>query len=846
MEPALHGDETAVEELSSRLLRISEAPSLGKASSTRTLPLSIGPRGPGVGFPPGPGPVPDPGCPFTRFDALAGIGLAVVKTTPQDPARRGRLLGALDELGLCLGAAEGLNRAAVLGDETRLARQFRGLEREFAFHLASHGGAGFGGEPFPGDGEPFPRGGEPLPGGDEPGRPGAITPPRDDAGGIPLPCPPPSPDSCELLRRHCLGQLRDFLRRPPAMPDGSHVHAEGITGVTSSACSGDVVEITGHGFGSEQPVDVEVVMRREVDGEELCEPVAVVEWSDTRIRVRTPTGAVTGCVGFLDRAKLEEQRDLAAGANTRLSDLGSVLTCLGKGGVPTQLPLPSESDCPPCTDVNRIAAGAPRIRSFRAEAESGGYVEDSGFDGVTAIDPGQRLGLVWWVENADTLTLERESSDGPGFGSSSSVTDPPGHSYDLGVASHAAPELWTYRMTATNGCGSVTERVRVVATKSPVLAYSGVEVTQGIQTPTGSLPLVAAKPTVVRVFLSQGLGTFDGGVLPGVTGELRVTRTDGTRLGVLQPINGSSPTSGVAGATIDLPNAPQRRNVDDTLNFLLPAGWCRDDLRLSVTARVDDYGAPPSLPGSGRSDVEAKFLGTYSFNVRFPLDIQFLRVRWRGSDNVLRTPTADACRATLRRAMQRIAAPMGTISEHPDSPLQPGGTHDDDRMEDLLDDWDLRHRCEIQAAILSLMGAPSPSFPFCFDFPAPGLLAAAGEAFWALMPGSFYRGRAADIPAATLATPARTATDTGWSGNGLDTKAAHELSHCLDQPHIERCNAGGGDDPGDWPNNGNYADVVFDIANNRTIDGGTDLMTYCTSRWSMPARWNAVYSYVGG
>ena len=94
---------------------------------------------------------------------------------------------------------------------------------------------------------------------------------------------------------------------------------------------------------------------------------------------------------------------------------------------------------------------------------------------------------------------------------------------------------------------------------------------------------------------------------------------------------------------------------------------------------------------------------------------------------------------TLRNSMQRVAAPIGTISEHPDSPLQPGGTHNDDRMEDLLDDWDDRHRCEIRDAIIAFAGIPFPFFFPCFDV-NPTTLAGLGESYWVLMPGKLLPG----------------------------------------------------------------------------------------------------------
>lgn len=769
------------------------------------------------------GPAPVEPCDFTRVGAIGDIALAVNLATTGDSSNRALLLDGLGEIGMCLGAIESLNTSLQKGDLGELAMRVDALSLDPEFP----GEARLGGE---------------RPGGPPRGEIGLT--PRDgvDGFGIPNPCPPPVPDDCEMIREFCLDELIEHMKHPGETPDGSHVSAEGITGVSADACSGDTVVIHGSGFGDSRPRHIKVLMRTRTDGSEECEEVEVVSWSDKRIEVRAPSDVTSGCIGFLDTEELVRQRHLTNRANTRLEDLNDLLVCLKQGPIGGRIPAPAADDCPPCTDFNRVVAGPPVIQVFRAEAESNGGIDDAGWGGVTTVQPSDRLRLHWWLRDADTFEIRRVSPTGPTFAGATSVADPPGHSYSFGVVTHSAPETWTYELEAANSCGSVTAMVTIAATKDPAISLGTSEVTQGIQTVPATVNLIAEKRTVVRVFWNHGLGGFDGDVLSGVTGELSVTR-NGSFLGTLHPINGSSPTSATAGATIDIPASPQRANVDDSLNFLVPAGWCRGSLRFRARARIEDYGAASGEPGSGISSDPLRDLGTFTFVDRNLIDIQYLRVRWRGSDNTLRTPSADDCETTLENGMQRVGAPVGSISEHPDSPLQPGGTHNNARMRRLLREWDRRHQCDITEAIV---GNVAGLFVPCFDFPFPGVLQSVGESYWALMPGSFYRGRAADIPASTLATPARSAPDnTGWTANTLDLKAGHEMSHCLDQAHLRRCGAPGGDPQSDWPNNGTLNDVGFDIAENATVDGAIDIMSYCNLRWPMPARWNDVFGFVG-
>lgn len=811
---ALEGDEASAGIMFQRIE--SHARSHGEAPRGD---IDFGPRGGG----PIPQPI-DPCGPSPLPGPLGEIALAVSFHTQGDSTRRGRLLDGLEGLAFCTETFDGLVQVLDAGEIDSALDRVRAMRDEADPRTMPRGRT-----PNP-DG---PEGGFPI-GGPEPG----------DPFPIPNPCPPPVADPCNIERDFCYRELIDYFRNPPQMPDGSHVYATGITGVSANVCAGDTIRITGSGFGLVRPLNVRVVVAREVDGVRRCEAARVISWTDRRIEVEAPAGVVTGCVGFLDLDELANQQNIARQANIRIDDLNSLSVCLRAGPITRFVPLPSEHDCPPCVTVNRLVAGPPVIRSFRGVVMAGSTGVDLGFAGESTIEPGQDLELRWDVENATKVKLARTSGKGPRFGNANSITDPPGNSYDLGAAAHNEPEVWRYKLTATNRCGSVDADIVIAATSDPGLTFGSAEVTQGIQTVPPTVALVAEKQTVVRVFWNHGLGGFDGDSLADVTGTLRVRR-NGAHLGVLHPINGASPPAAVAGASITLSANPLRANVDDSLNFLIPAAWSSDTLDLFADVKVDDYGAAPGHPGSGFTGRAFADLGAYTFATRTPINLEYLRIRWRGSDNTVRTPSTANCERTLVNSLQRIAAPLGSLAEHPDSPLRPGGTHDADDMEDMVDDWDFRHRCEIRDAILGFTGMPPGVFGFCFTWD-PDVINAVGEAYWALMPGSFYGGIAADIPASTYSTPARTATDTNWTATNLDTKAAHELSHCLDQLHIELCGARGGEGSGELSNNSAIQDVGFDIDGNNTVTNATDIMSYCNPRWTHPDRWARVYGYVGG
>jgi hypothetical protein len=132
----------------------------------------------------------------------------------------------------------------------------------------------------------------------------------------------------------------------------------------------------------------------------------------------------------------------------------------------------------------------------------------------------------------------------------------------------------------------------------PDLLIVGIEVTQAIQhfrSPLGvnnSLPLVANKLTLVRVYLDSGLDpALGGGTVANVTGTLLVTGSANLSL---------APIASMTARPIATVNPV---NFTDTLNFLIPAENANGTLDLTVQASVASSVSNPFSQSVSFSDV---------------------------------------------------------------------------------------------------------------------------------------------------------------------------------------------------------------------------------------------------
>lgn len=356
--------------------------------------------------------------------------------------------------------------------------------------------------------------------------------------------------------------------------------AKGIKSLDPPAsCPPAHIVIRGSGFGATRPTGVEVLFPSRAGG---CVAAKVVSWSNIAVEVIVPDEAGVGCVGF--------GRAGTPGSVSAASDLaGALETCIGPAAFPaaerllriagTAPPAP----CPPCLPGrrNRFSGGVPLIDVFLVN------------DGVNVtVEPGVPLMLRWSVRNAQTISLARSSPDGPSV--PPPALRPAAGTLPLGPFTESRPLAATYRLTASNGCGTVTRDVVVELMRTPALAIARIEVVQVIQRPDNSVRLVAGKRTVARVFVDSGVSDgFDWGsgpnVVPGITGTV-LSFPAGRGFG-------ASATRVGAASVVAHPAGGHNRNVaGDALMFELPlpdtSGQVRIEARVAVAGHESDIGGP--------------------------------------------------------------------------------------------------------------------------------------------------------------------------------------------------------------------------------------------------------------
>src|SRR5712691_7445299 len=389
----------------------------------------------------------------------------------------------------------------------------------------------------------------------------------------------------EIDRRTCVLGLEHALNDVGRAAQGivPVAYATGIAALSPSAgCDGTIVTIQGSGFGPSQPRDVDVYFSTRAGS---CAQATVTSWSDTAIVVTAPAGVGPGCVGFVRRG---------SGGSGNLTEATSTLAgemerCLGMAGSAAAYKLRHVSllgaiTCPSClpNKANFFGGGLASIGHFAANGGSD-----------VAVEPGDTVTLSWGTTNASTLSLTRTSMAGP------CIPPPPplpaAASFSMGAFMGSTPATATYRLTASNGCGTVTRSVTVRLQKTPKLAVSAIEVVQVIQRANNSVRLVQGKATAVRVFVDSGLtGGFDYGkgpdVMPNVVGRATAFPVGGGQ--------GFDLGAAWAPGSVDArPAATMNRNVQShSLNFDLPAnlaaGTVKIEVRVVVKGHENDVGGP--------------------------------------------------------------------------------------------------------------------------------------------------------------------------------------------------------------------------------------------------------------
>jgi hypothetical protein len=340
------------------------------------------------------------------------------------------------------------------------------------------------------------------------------------------------------------------------------------------------------------------------------------------------------------------------------------------------------------------------------------------------------------------------------------------------------------------------------------VVIDGIEVTQSVQDHLNTVPLVAGKRTVVRVYLSYAPGPVT------VQGLLRVARSASGPWLSLAPVGPAALAPSRSGSTLAALRS-RRHDLAFSLNFVLPSSYAAAG---SLWIRLGSVrSATGVLPLKPRPDTTVKLTRTA------PLRVHLVRIRYSTSGP---TPTylpsaldIDLIRSWLGRAYPtaKVTLTTTTIDAPHAAPF---------------------HAAEINARLIALratdVAGGTDGRTHYYGLVADG--------------GGFMRGLASDIPATpapgTVASGPTGPSTFGWDGDGSygDWYTAHELGHTFGRYHAEFCGAGGGSSypfaNGQLSNaDGRYVgldvgDVTLGLPM-RALPGATwhDVMTYCERQW---------------
>jgi hypothetical protein len=344
------------------------------------------------------------------------------------------------------------------------------------------------------------------------------------------------------------------------------------------------------------------------------------------------------------------------------------------------------------------------------------------------------------------------------------------------------------------------------------LQVDGIEVTQAIQDLGHSIPLIAGKRTVVRVYLS-----YYSGAGVNVSGTIAVRRSPSDPLFTINSENSVALSPAEAGNL-----SVKRNDATKSLNFVLPAsGTVAGPLAIMIASITNTATATTIPVGGERIPI-----------VRFQ-DSPALRVRIVGMRYTVGTPPVSYAPSTFHVNMLlswlRRAYPVGQVISSTGvvdvTAAAPGFSCDDVNAQ--------------LAAIRALdMAAGGDERTHYYGYVDDG--------------GYWMRGCTAGIPG-TVASGPTGPGNWGWDFDGSygDWYGGHELGHTYGRRHPGFCGESASDlDNYPFPGGQIGSDASFvgfdvgDPANNLPMVAlsGTqwkDVMTYCDRQWVSP------YTYIG-
>jgi hypothetical protein len=358
-------------------------------------------------------------------------------------------------------------------------------------------------------------------------------------------------------------------------------------------------------------------------------------------------------------------------------------------------------------------------------------------------------------------------------------------------------------------CGFLGTVYTEYRTYSPLdLTVSRIEVVQAVQDIGNSVPLVAEKRTVARVFL--GIGSETSAITPPfVLPTLRAFDIAGAELpGTPQTIR-----TGVRAV-----NRPNREATDDSMNFELPTEWTVPGT-IKLRAEVNTDG---SVAETDRTNNTREV--SVSFQARLPLDVRWIKICY---------PTADKCPTSWVESMgekMRLIFPVGQdhLEYHrlkiPDwfwpstfPPLEGGGKEGERALQGaraknaLLGSLRRQYELSSDGSLDQLVGW-LPEIP---EFS----IAGASDPMWLGRTGrvSFVQEIFGD-------------SHPNMSQSTAGALLAHEVGHNLGLRHTNTPDCGGCEDPdSDWPDpaSGRIHEVGFDPESTEAMPASKfDVMTY--------------------
>ena len=492
-------------------------------------------------------------------------------------------------------------------------------------------------------------------------------------------------DRDEIRRYGCLLALVSALshrQEPAPAPPARILWSDTITAlVPDQGCAGARIVIRGTSFGAANP-DLGVLLPTP-DG---CQafPVPAGDWTSSAIAVTLPGNIASGPVGLVNIAYVRAYNDWAARMNELTRQIIEDAKC-ARAKAPDVAYVPLFHACAPLTPNNFLKAGLPVIWSFKA----------NGAD-LAVVEPGQTLRLEWDLRNVDHFRLTRLNSPGPQFGAAAFVDDPPGSSYDLGPFNGNHPQEVGYELRADGPCGRVTRVVKVRLRKVPILGIEGIEITQAIQTfrdpgaPPNSIPLVAYKDTIVRVYVTvENLGGYGPRFIPdevAVSGELRL-------VGPAFPAHLAPVADGTARPAAKI----ERTNASHTLNFRIPAALAvstsYNAMIVNVWA-VDEVEAPPT---GVKTRPTAFATHPIAWTEKRPFKLRYVRISYGSSPEL----SDAAAREAIIRGLDLLPtiptdlAPARVATWHTSLDID-----SEDGVSDLLGNIDDQHDCTFSEWLL--------------------------------------------------------------------------------------------------------------------------------------------------